>query len=270
MLDYYQTSKEEERSRKKRRVRLIIGIVAALVFLGIIIAIVRSPLFKFKTVTVNPASPLAAEMRDAFMKALNDSPFLERALFGRDNLILAILAKDHLIKELLTSRPVVEKVAVEINGIDKEIILTAKQRERFGLWCTTRQESEARDCWWFDRNGIAFAEGPDSEGSLIKKVVDMTRTSLDSGTMVLPYPDYFQNILRMFEFLEKSNLNIKTLVYDQPEKAEIKTQDAGYPIIYFSLREDPTFALEAVEGLKSKLAKLTYIDLRVKNRVYYK
>jgi hypothetical protein len=78
------------------------------------------------------------------------------------------------------------------------------------------------------------------------------------------------NITAMFDFLENSGLEYKTLYLSEPKIEEAHTDLSVTPVIYFSLRNNPTYALKAFLESKPKLIKSGYIDLRVSNRIYYK
>lgn len=111
-----------------------------------------------------------------------------------------------------------------------------------------------------------------AEGQLINKVNDFSGRLLKLGEPILD-KKFANNIFKIFEILEKSDLKIKSLKLEDIALQEI-IADSGtslLPKIYFSLRFNSEFALTAIESLKKNgLEKIEYIDFRVENRAYYK
>jgi hypothetical protein len=167
--------------------------------------------------------------------------------------------------EFLAKYPEIEKISVKKNYWGRTVEVLAQKREKFGIWCL------ANKCFWFDKNGIAFGESPEMEGGLIRKVSDFSGREVKEGDSILE-SRFAGNLIKIFGVLESAGLGY-SLKLDNIELQEITAVPAqnNLPEIYFSLRFDPSFGLTALEKLKEKnLANLSYIDLRVENRAYYK
>jgi hypothetical protein len=165
----------------------------------------------------------------------------------------------------LEKYPEAEKISIEKNYWDKAISVRVEEREKFGIWCL------AEKCFWFDKNGIVFEEAPEMEGGLIRKVSDFSDRRLAEGDKILE-SRFIENLIKIFGILESAGLGY-SLKLDNLELQEITAVPAqkNLPEIYFSLRVDPSFGLTALKKLEEKnLANLSYIDLRVENRAYYK
>ena len=89
------------------------------------------------------------------------------------------------------------------------------------------------------------------------------------GEKVLP-DVYFANVLKIFDMFKRNDININQLEIKNPDLYEIESTDSHYPKFIFDLREDPSFADRGISKIKDTLSKLEYVDLRVKNRIYYK
>jgi len=270
MLDYYQNAREEERRRKRLRFRR-----RALFFLFLVICVgttlfLRSPFFRIEGVSISSGEYLEEKARMVIDNSLQNPSIFKKILFNEDNILLAYLQKNELSQELVKKIPSLASASVSVALLDRSLSVSIKEREKFGLWCHTGEDvQEPRSCLWFDSSGVAFAQGPSARGTLIRKVLDASHSIVAEGTRVLPQ-EYAGTLVRIFSFLEVSGLNIKTVVLDNPSLGEVYTVDPQFPSIYFSLRQDPSFALKAFEQLGDDIKDLEYIDLRVKNRVYYK
>ena len=106
------------------------------------------------------------------------------------------------------------------------------------------------------------------EGNILYKINDTTGKTVTLGEKILP--EYaLENLFLVFDFLEKIDGNTKTLMYENETLGDIRTPSIeNTPIIYFSLENNPMYAVESVHNLKNE--KLEYIDLRVQGRIYYK
>jgi len=255
---------ERERRRHRRILKLKIygGIAAFFVLLiGIGYLIVYSPLFRVTRISADSkqinADEIVENLRSLFANQSKIAQFL-----GPDNILIW---NNEKIGEILKNYPQITELTIEKDYLEREIKVIVKEREKLGIWCEA-------SCWWFDKAGIIFDEAPSVEGNLIYKISDFSGQSLKFGESVLK-ENFFPNLVKIFEVLEKSDLKIKSLRLERLELQEIIADSPGnsLPKIYFSLRIDPGFSLSALESFKNLgLEKIEYIDLRVENRAYYK
>ncbi len=267
----------DERQQKKRRrilkLKIYGGIAAFFVLLiGAGYLIAYSPLFRIKDISIQYLEAQPHDINRQFLEVkpplINDLKnfFTNRSkiaeFLGPENILIW---KQEKIGEFLKNRPEISEITIKKNYFKRRIEIGVKERERFGVWC---QQSENATCWWFDRNGILFAETLNVEGQLINKVADFSDRQLNLGDKALD-DKFFQNLIKIFEVLERSGLKIKSLKLENLEFQEAITESS--PTIFFSLRFAPDSALEVIKSLKDKgLEGIEYIDLRVENRVYYK
>jgi len=269
MRDYYQTAKEEERRRRRRRVRLYI---VTLFLIGLCVGgifFIRSSFFSVHTILVNNSeSSLAQKIESSFVNILNNqNSFLEK-IFGKNNILVSIFKRESVVKEVMVQNPAVKRFSLNANILKNFIDLRFEEREQFGLWCTPKEGGEI--CWWFDKEGVLFSQGPQTTGTLINKVTDLSGHPLSLGETVFDDTRYQETLVKIFSFLSQSGTNINHIILKNRALAEVETSHPTYPTIYFSLRVDPFFALQPIRELEKKFDSLEYIDLRVKNRVYYK
>jgi hypothetical protein len=160
--------------------------------------------------------------------------------------------------------PEIEKISVKKDYWKRTVGIFVQKREKFGIWCLPVK------CFWFDKNGIAFEKSPEMEGGLIRKASDFSGREIKEGDSILE-GRFAENLVKIFGVLESAGLRY-SLRLDNLELQEITavpTQD-NLPEIYFSLRSDPSFAAAALKNLEKELKNLSYVDLRVENRAYYR
>lgn len=264
-MDFYL----DERQRKKQRRLLKFKIYAGVaVFLLLIVAgayaVIYSPLFQVKNITVIQtnmdaeqidADSIIQDLKNFFVSQSKITEFL-----GVNNILIWNNSKLNQFPK----NSEISNLTIEKDYWHREIKITVSEREKFGIWC----ETPVNNCYWFDKNGVLFNGAPSAEGNLINKIDDFSNRPLKIGDSVLG-EKLVSNLIKIFDVLEKADLGIKSLKMEKPEFQEISTESS--PVIYFSLRNDPSFGLAAIESLKSTgLNKLEYIDLRVGNRAYYK
>jgi len=286
--------KYKEKTRKALKYKIIAAVAVFLILLiGVFYAVVYSPLFKIKKISLTYDDPaktgervdenaLISNLKDFFASRSRLNKFL-----GSDSLLIWNGKKLDNFGE----NSEISGLSLKKDYTNRTVEITVKLRQKFGAWCLkaqinsdqtqinsdnigvnqSRNQSESK-CMWFDKNGFVFAAAPALEGNLINKVDDFSGRDLNIGDSVLD-ANLAENLIKIFGVLERSGLKIKSLrlenlslqeiVFDQPQ--------SSLPKLYFSLREDPEFILAALDGLKQiGFSKIDYADFRVENKAYYK
>lgn len=262
-MDFYLDERQRKKDRKWLKIKIYIGVFCFLLLLaGIVYVVVWSPIFRIQNFIGD--ENVVNQLKDFFSNQSKITFFL-----GPNN----ILVWNTVELADFNKSPEIAELSIEKDYLNHEIKIIVKEREKFGVWCFFTPTENAsttevnKNCYWFDQNGVLFKEALESEGNLINKVDDVSGSTLNIGDSVLN-EKLVSNLTKVFDVLQKSGLNIKTLKLERPELQEVLTESS--PIIYFSLRNDPSYALSAIESLKAKgLKNFKYIDLRVENRAYY-
>ncbi len=269
MFDYLEARRNTIRRRRVRRFQVTVFALFMVVLVGLFLVFIRTPLFEIRTVNVDGNKLVSAsDIETEVLNILNDRSIIENIVFEDNNTLFAMLQKNSITEDIQLSHPTIKYAKISVDLFKNTVNVLVQERDQYGVWCSIDTE-DTKHCWWFDSDGVLFMEGPALQGGLIRKVMDYSRLSLKQGDRALS--EQHADVLRsIFVFLEASGLKIKTLGLYERENAEIQTEDDNYPMIYFSLRHDPAFALVGLKKIHDRLDTLKYVDLRVKNRVYYK
>ncbi len=155
-------------------------------------------------------------------------------------------------------------VTVEKNYGKGILTLTGPNADRFAIWC-------AKDCFWVNRQGLAVAEAPDTEGSTIVKINDSRQFTPMIGREVLP-PDRFAAVAALLDGLAGVPLTLSDYAYKDTFQEIVITPARGAQLM-FSVRFIPNkkvFSSLANLIASGKISASSYADFTVENRIYLK
>jgi len=186
--------------------------------------------------------------------------------------------------EFLTAKaPYATNIRIQRSFFDRLVRIVITPRNPVGIWCSLELIPEVggmststdpgngqKKCWWFDREGVAGEAAPATSGNLTINVQDSSGFDASVDRMILDAIQ-LRNFLKILDILKEAEIEIRSFTLNDRRLQEIETSAiASMPRLHFSLRNDPSFALSALEELKKiGLNKLNYADLRVAGRVYY-
>lgn len=161
--------------------------------------------------------------------------------------------------------PSASSIRLTSNFNERKVIIDVVLRVMSGVWCT------ANRCFVFDKNGVLFDQSPDVSGSLILKIRDENNTPVSLGNSVLSQEE-FQSMKQAIESVERNKIPISEIVIQNRELKEWATVAPNGFSVRFSFDAIPEDLDSVFKGIfeRTQLEKLTYIDLRVPNRVYFK
>lgn len=149
---------------------------------------------------------------------------------------------------------------------DVKEILAETRREEYGIFCAGVEQ--ANDCYLFDKKGVVFAKAKTVVGEVILRVDEVSDYKPIVAQKFLPAGEW-ENLFKILEFVKRrdwpaANFRLKR------EREELILD--GAPKLLFSLRFDPAKHLTALTELKKKVKaeNLSYIDLRVEDKIFYK
>lgn len=163
--------------------------------------------------------------------------------------------------------PIIAELKINSNLTERKVIIQVKERELFGVWCVSE-----KNCYAFDAEGFIFSETPEVHGVLITKIEDQNTRDLAISNKILPNEEWIKNFLGTVKIAKENNIAIAEIEIKDLALREWELKTVWKPVIYFSL----DFIPENLELIFSNLAqrfdlnKLSYLDFRVPNRIYYK
>jgi len=282
MIDYYQKRKYEERKLRKRKV-----VAFFLVFFVILLIIsfawlMHASVFQINDLSINIANNLSDdlikdEIKKTYFKVLEDN-FFSKLFQNKKNILIAKIYEPNIKNFIAQKFPKVENISIKTNLFKKSVLLDVFLRQYYGIWCfqkksdladSTSTQTSVSDCYWFDRQGVAFDYAPNTQGQLINKIIDLSsKPSIFLGNKILNQ-DEIENLIAIFDLMEKSGFSYKTFYIENNDLKEIYSSDFSKPVLKFSLRNNPSYALGFLKEHFEELKKVNYIDLRISNRIYY-
>lgn len=234
------------------------GITIFLIGLGYLFLF--SPVFRIKEFSYNCAPLLNCdEIKTSLDKNLKKNIIL--SLVPDDNLFFWRNSQN-VINKTKQEIPAIKDLILSKDYLNKRIIIEATEREKYGIVCG------GNGCFWIDNEGLTFYSAPEAEGGMINKL--KVNNVVDLGKKILT-ENYFANLKVIYEILDKASLSMKSLYIPDMDLLEVRTIGEICPELIFSLKNNPQFALTAIEEFKKKgLFNYTRIDFTVDGRVYYK
>ncbi len=256
---YYKFKEVHHKEKIKKLKILLLSVTGFFLCLSIIWLFLISSLFKIKDIHIISDSTYLN--RDDILKTISSI-----APLGLSKNLL-ILSKFRLKSELAASFPAITDITIG-KDLFHTLIVSFKKRIPIGIWCDITR------CYYFDKEGIVFADAPQTEGSLILKITDLSKSNvslsdkvLDSGRInfVINFSDNI-NKLDTFKILEfKINPN---------PSVDFEAITNKNWSIYLDDRQDPALAVSNLLTILDEAVKNTgnieYIDLRIPSRIFYK
>lgn len=272
---YYKFKEVSREERIKKLKVLFLSIGACGLFLGAIWVIFLSPIFKIKNIDIISDNAYL-ESNDIKKIISNITP-----LGLTENLL--VVSNSRLKSELAAIFPAITDISVKKKLLNT-LTVNFKKRIPIGIWChPTRladapakravDQPKADNCYYFDKEGIVFSQAPETEGSLILKITDLSKNDISLGGKVLGY----NRIHFVISFTDKIDTinKFKILEFKINPRSSVDFEaitDKNWSI-YLDDTQDPKMAVnnlftildEAVEGIGG----LDYIDLRIPDRIFY-
>lgn len=252
---YYKFKIENQKEKKRRLKILFFTVFASSVFLAIVWLIFISPLFQIKNIEVS------------------DSKYLSNiSLAISDNLLT--LSRSRLKSELSSAIPSITNIE-----ITKKLFHTVKinfqERVQIGIWCNELS------CYYFDKEGIAFKEAPQTEGGLILKVTNKSNGGAKLGDNILDsnktnFVTTFSNKINSINNGASESNQFKILEFKIKPTLSVDLEaltDKNWSI-YLDEKQNPESSasnlIAILEESIKNIENLEYIDLRIPSRIFYK
>ena len=270
--------KDELRIKKRKKVALtaliaLFIIVAACVGLGYLLFFAN--LLDVRTIDISGAEIISsADLKTTAEDWLN-GVFLGIAR----NRNLLFVSAEKLASELTAKFPRIDSAEIR-KEFPHGLKITVIERQSAGTWCFDDGGKpfggdNHGKCFYFDKNGVAYAEAMPSSGFLILNVTDYRGQAVALGSAVAS-EEWFKNIIMAGELLLKVGVSVAEISIPSDSFDEFDAKTAGGWKILFNNSTDITKQITSLGILfrdqlpAEKRTGLQYIDLRIQDRIYYK
>ena len=236
---------------------------------GFVIAILYfmlfSDFFKVKSTEVSGLRTVSKDELLANIKSHLISSGIIRSLLGPDNILFWRINSGKI--DFNNVVPKISSVFIDASLKSRNIVISAEEREVYGIWCVSDNE-----CYAFDKNGIIFSRAPVPEGILLTRVENLNIRQPVFGSALLPKEDWTRNFFNTFDSIRKNNIPIsKTIIKDYALREWEAVSPVGFSM-YFSFNFIPDNLDFVLQNISSRVdfKNLLYIDFRIPNRLFYK
>lgn len=265
MIDYTQTERMRKRRKKKIRMYAILIFLLCAALIGGVAYLVRRPFLSVQEIAV-AVDPSSAQVDTSTVVGVVDA-FLDAhrsIFFGPRSFIAAQGETNAIAQAVLADHPEWQSVQVDARYLSRSLVVTVRPRQRVGLWCDA-----AQSCVWFDASCTAFAPGPQPEGTLIPFITDNQAHPVPIGSSIVDQ-GACENVQNIFSFLDAIHVSGALISFDAVS-TDVTARASGTPEFLFNLRTDPSFAINPVlQKLSPIFDRISYIDIRIPDRIYYK
>ena len=286
--------------RKKKRLSFKIIIFGGLFFCllaALIYFSIWSSLLQIKKIEIKSEKDPAYYQNDQIIQ-IAEEKIAQKILniIPQDNIILVPL--DQIKNTILDKFPEIRQVSVYRNLKDIGIIIEIEERESIGIWCKSEEverilepiststeevikiikEKKINDCFQIDKEGVIYKKSLLIKSSSVLNIYSSRDQSAEIRDLVVP-SNIIDFILETREKTKKIKTdNILSVLMSNFDFVSIEdirgTTSFGWQVYFnpaYSL-DSQIKALEIVlsEQIKWDYRDLSYIDLRIEGKVYYK
>jgi|GEM_PF-773678 hypothetical protein len=292
-----------DRKKKRKRIRAYFFTAIGLIVLYGIFFVVQwtifhSPIFRVDNVVVQGNSAVASA--DVIALAESDATAdhdVFRAALTFKNMLLW---PDAIPQKELQLIPQLASASISKDFFSHTITITVTERSPFGIWCFSAAPSGASaiapgavsisattstatassstaitnsnaPCYWFDNTGTIFEKAGETQGSLVYVVYDSAQKPRGLNQKVLS-DEFLPSFISIINVLRSSGLGVRAIELNDLSLQEVDVLTANGPTIYFSLQFPADEYLPVIQKLMLQpgFDKLSYIDCRTQNRLFYK
>ena len=256
-------------SNKKINFSLIFGTFIVCFFLGVIYYLIfYSPAFKVKKIKifgVKEKKLITAEVENVLFKK-------KPIVFLPNNILFW---SDSFLKKEKSTWLNFSKLTLRKNFRERIVSIVAQKRKPAGIACFEKK------CFFFDKNGFVFTFAPYSEGSLYPIIIKSSPISLGNYLLNKKYFSILLNYLNQLKSgfliadlykINEQNKEMAVNVHYFYPKGKIENNKQIKFVLYLSLDFSIPNLNKELKTLSKKIdfSKIKYIDLRIKDKVYYK
>lgn len=267
----------EEYLKRKRRRRLIsigIFVFAIVLIIGILSYLAHRK--EFRIVNANLFGGVLVtedEVQQKTFQFLSGSYFW---LFPKNNAFL--YPKDGLEEYLKDNFKRIDTIDISLKGFQR-LSIAITERKHFAIWCKGEPKKEPLDeeCYFMDRNSTIFAPAPNFSGDAYFKYYGLISADNPIGQEYISSSTQFSAISSFVDEVKKLSLRPQYVLAKGNDDYSMAISGGGE--IYFDTKEPLSKVSEnlnlllqtdALSSLDKSNLPVEYIDLRFRNKLFYK
>ena len=260
--------RDEKKSRLRRRtIARITAVVlfCVLVIGGLIYLLFFAGIFDVRESVISTPPSVDRNSVQQFVSTWLDEKRLGISRF-RNSQLLSLPELEKKLKDQF----------IRINTVDTymednhRLVVTIEEKKPVGVWCPANSES----CFFFDDQGTSFLATNPSSGSLFAIIEDQQERKVNLGDSVTNQT-MLSSIQLTRRTLQYGGFGFDKFILPKEDRKEFYVHMIEGWMLKLSTRVSVTDQLEAMfKFFSEKLArdqrlKLEYVDLRIKDRIYY-
>ncbi len=263
-----QTYQSKFLAHKKRKIVfkfILCFVVTVGIIVGVLYLFFFSKLFNIREIAINNSSFVSnKEIREAV-----DSYLGERKLFIPRFSNIFFVDRDKIQALIADKFTQAENVVVDKKYFHT-LEINLSKREALGIWCFKN-----KNCFYFDRTGMAFDTAANSDGSLFLSVDDESKNLEKLGEKVTE-ESLLNFILNVQKEMGKLKIGVVKIIIPNNELFRINIKTSENWELYLNTQDNLQIQINSLSTFLSqkvsseKRNQLQYIDVRIPNRVYYK
>lgn len=261
--------------KKKIRVLEIFWAVVILLFLSLIIWTSRQERFLITDISITGKNGVTG--KEEVTKKIEDlisGNYLW--LIPRKNIL--IYPRRLIEMSLLESIPKLKSVDLKLED-SRVLTLEVEEREPFALYCPNvselRKQTQTGECFFLDEEGFIFARAPSFSGDVYFIYATSKAIENPPGKQFMGMEDFDA----LVQFLEKlAVLNIETVSFEARDNERSILTSSGAEILWGENNDlsviyanlEAFLTEDSIRKETNFLNRILYLDLRTKNKVFYK
>ena len=234
------------------------------VIVGFLWVIYYAAILKVSSVTIEGTERIPEETAyQALFSSVPRSWF--QGSLGPDHVFYWSLSEKHPNARRIMAE--LSSVTLETGWFERAVRIRVEERQPFGIWCP-----HENDCVIFDKEGIVFGSAPRTFGTLLLKIDGETGLLPVVGEPLFRNSEWLPRIIETLDELQEAGLSAKAVRVRAIALREWEAATPSGTRLLFSFDFIPTQLSAVLSDFrnKEKLDTLSYVDLRVPGRMYYK
>lgn len=282
--DILTSPRVEEIKRTKRKANIRLSVLFFVLFIVLIVGVSFLSNYKkmtINTIVVNGTRIINQSDVQEFVESKMSGKYLY--MFNRHNAF--IYPHDNIYDGLLKKFTRIEKLSLNVKKVNT-LEIYIKERSGSYMWCGSEvpktEEEKGENCYFINEDGYIFDNAPYVSGNLyFKYYLPLIDSENILGSQMLS-PEIFHNTIRLADTIRESGLD-PIMITEDVDYWYVHLnhrESATSPYIVFrkdsdldKVGEDIKLSMNQKEfsgEINGKYDTLLYIDMRFKNKVFYK